>query len=177
MSVVVGTITGPRTAKVREHHFSAKKRQIGTTTRIAAGTVAAVVAAAVGATEVCNPARRTDGRQSERGIPRRQSRQSYGQLPPVVNLTKGENKDLTLKWNIFGVSGIRLKIEPSSQQCGPGGSQGQRDVPVNGSNGSENYIYQLNANEFGFGGFKIELFINNNSGQIVGYNEKFLCVR
>ena len=98
-------------------------------------------------------------------------------LPPVVNLTKGENVDLTLKWNIFGIRGIRLKIEGSSQMCGPGGSQGSRDVPVNGSNGPDNYLYPLNANEFGYGGFKIELYITTNSGQVVGYNEKFLCVR
>lgn len=97
-------------------------------------------------------------------------------LPPVVNLNYGENRDLSLKWNIFGISGIRLKIEPNSQYCGAAGSQGQRDVPVNGSDGPNNYIYALNANEFGYGGFKIELFITNNSGQVVGYNEKFLCI-
>ena len=82
-----------------------------------------------------------------------------------------------MKWNIYGVSGIRLKIEPNTQYCGKAGSQGQRDVPVSGSNGNENYIYQLNANEFGYDGFKIELFITTNSGQVVGYNEKFLCFK
>jgi hypothetical protein len=98
-------------------------------------------------------------------------------LPPVVNMSKGETKDLALKWNIYGVSGIRLKIESNSQYCGKGGTQGTRDVPVSGSNGNDNYIYQLNANEFGYDGFKIELFITTNSGQVVGYNEKFLCFK
>jgi hypothetical protein len=98
-------------------------------------------------------------------------------LPPVVNLDKGSNQDLSLKWNIFGINGIRLKIESNTQYCGQGGSQGSRDVPVNGSDGPNNYTYTLNANEFGYGGFKIELFITTKQDQIVGYNEKFLCFR
>lgn len=97
-------------------------------------------------------------------------------LPPVVNLFRGENRDLSLKWNIFGISGIRLKIDSNTQYCGLGGSQGSRDVPVNGSDGPNSYTYTLNANEFGYGGFKIELFITTNQGQTVGYDEKFLCV-
>ena len=95
----------------------------------------------------------------------------------MVTFNKGENKDLGLKWNVYGIAGIRLKIESNSSQCGSGGSQGQRDVPVNGSNGLDNYTYALNGNEFGIGGFKIELYIQTNSGTIVGYNEKFLCVK
>ncbi|MEO6061003.1 MAG: SH3 domain-containing protein [Thermoflexales bacterium] len=97
-------------------------------------------------------------------------------LPSVVRFSKGANMDLALKWNIYGIGGIRLKIEPNTQQCSPAGSQGQRDVAVNGSNGPDNTIYPLNANEFGFGGFKIELYVINQQGVQVGYNEKFLCV-
>ncbi len=97
-------------------------------------------------------------------------------LPSVVRFNKGANMDLSLKWNIYGIGGIRLKIEPNTQQCSPAGSQGQRDLAVNGSSGPDNTIYPLNANEFGYGGFKIELFVINQQGAQVGYNEKFLCV-
>jgi hypothetical protein len=98
-------------------------------------------------------------------------------LPPVVNLNKGESRDLSLKWNIFGISGIWLKIDANSQYCGELGRSAYRYVPVNGSNGISDTIYLLNANEFDYGGYKLELFILTNQGMTVGYNEKFLCVR
>lgn len=97
-------------------------------------------------------------------------------LPSVVRFGRGADMDLSLKWNVFGTGGVRLKIGPDSSQCVFGGSQGQRDVPVDGSNGLGDYIYPLNANEFGYGGFKIELLIVNQQGVTVEYNEKYLCV-
>jgi len=96
---------------------------------------------------------------------------------PVVTANLGETKDLTLRWNIFGIGGIRLRVDPAGNYCGGiGGNQGSRDVPVNGSDGPNDYRYPMNANEFGRGGYKFELFIINQQGQTVGYNEKFLCV-
>ena len=185
MSVVIDCISTSRTVrlKITNNAGATQEDAIGINVDggLPAGTCGSSGGGGGGGTEVCNSSSpywmAVKSNRPDYNFCAKQDLEFVAGLPPIVNLTKGENKDLTLKWNIFGVSGIRLKIEPSSQQCGPGGSQGQRDVPVNGSNGSENYIYQLNANEFGFGGFKIELFINNNSGQIVGYNEKFLCVR
>ena len=34
----------------------------------------------------------------------------------------------------------------------------------------------MNALEFGYDGFKIELYILNTQGETVGYNEKYFCV-
>lgn len=93
----------------------------------------------------------------------------------IVNFNKGDNKDLSLKWNIFGINGIWLRIDPSTFCGTPAGYQGTRNVAVSGSDGANNYIYPMNANEFGYGGFKIELYILNTQGETVGYNEKYLC--
>lgn len=96
---------------------------------------------------------------------------------PSASANKGENKDLTMKWNIFGIGGIRLRVDGTGNYCGGvGGSQGTRDVPVNGSDGPNDYSYPLNANEFGKGGYKFELYIINQQGVTVGFNEKFLCI-
>ena len=82
-----------------------------------------------------------------------------------------------MRWNIFGIGGIRLRVDGAGAYCGGvSGGQGTRDVPVNGSDGPNDYRYPLNANEFGKGGYKFELYIVNQQGQTVGFNEKFLCI-
>ncbi len=94
---------------------------------------------------------------------------------PVRHFAADKERVLTMKWLVYGVNGIRLKIEPSSQVCGPAGPDG-RDLAVNGNDGTNPATYTFNAKDFRFGGYKIELFITRRDGQVVGYNEKFLCM-
>lgn len=95
----------------------------------------------------------------------------------VRTFNKGTNQNLALHWNIYGINSIRLHIDPSTQQCAPAGSNGTRNVPVGGSNGANDYVYPVNVNEFGYGCFKIELFVTRTDSQEVGYNEKFLWIK
>lgn len=97
--------------------------------------------------------------------------------PSVVNFNKGDNKDLSLKWNIFGIGGIHMHIDPSTAYCGESGSTGTRNVAVNGSDGPNDTIYPMNGSEFYYGGYKIELYVINREGVEQGYNEKYLCVQ
>jgi hypothetical protein len=183
MSVVVDCLSTSRTIrlKITNNAGATQEDAIGINVDggLPAGTCGSSGTGSGGGTELCNSSSpywmAVKSGNSGYTFCAKQDLEFVAGLPPVVRLTKGSTQDLTLKWNLYGISGVRLKIESNTQQCSPGGSQGQRDVPVNGSNGNDNYTYQLNANEFGYGGFKIELFVTNNSGQVVGYNEKFLC--
>ncbi|MBP7601820.1 MAG: SH3 domain-containing protein [Thermoflexales bacterium] len=181
MSVVVDCITNARTIRLKITNNAGATQEDAIGINVDGGLPAGTCAGSStgGSTDACNSSSpywmAVKSGNSSYTFCAKQDLEFVAGLPPVVRLNKGSSQDLTLKWNLYGISGIRLKIESNTQQCGQGGSQGQRDVPVNGSNGNENFIYQLNANEFGYGGFKIELFVTTNSGQVVGYNEKFLC--
>jgi hypothetical protein len=93
---------------------------------------------------------------------------------PVWHVAQGADLPITMRWNVYGIDGIRLRIDRSSQQCGPAGDGG-RNVPVNGSNGTANATYTFNAKDFAYGGYKLELFVEKD-GKVYGHNEKFLCV-
>jgi len=94
----------------------------------------------------------------------------------ILHFNRGDTRDLSLKWNIFGINGIQLRIDPSTYCSGKAGYTGIRNVAVSGSDGPNNFIYAMNASEFGYDGFKIELYILNTQGETVGYNEKYFCV-
>lgn len=96
--------------------------------------------------------------------------------PSILHFNRGDTRDLSLKWNIFGINGMHLRIDPSTYCSGKAGYTGTRNVAVNGSDGLNNFIYAMNASEFGYDGFKIELYILNTQGETVGYNEKYFCV-
>ena len=96
--------------------------------------------------------------------------------PSILHFNRGDNRNLSLKWNIFGINGMHLRIDPSTYCSGKAGYTGTRNVAVNGSDGANNFIYPMNALEFGYDGFKIELYILNTQGETVGYNEKYICV-
>ncbi|MBK8835152.1 MAG: hypothetical protein IPO29_09885 [Anaerolineae bacterium] len=76
--------------------------------------------------------------------------------PPVVNVNKYENKDLTLKWNILEPVGFAEDRSRYSTMW-HGGQSGTGEILVDGNDGGNDHIYALNANEFGYGGFKIML--------------------
>lgn len=91
------------------------------------------------------------------------------------NLNFNQDQQYTLKWNVFGINGITLHVDPNSQ-FGPAGNTG-RSVPINGSSGSDNATYTFNGRDFGGGCYKWELYIVRKDGKEVGHNEKFMCVK
>lgn len=77
---------------------------------------------------------------------------------------------LTAQWNVYGIAGIWLNADSNSDKCGPGGSNGF-SVPVSG-----NGTYTFNIKNLVQGGYLLHLKIQRNDGQIVYYNEKYLCI-
>jgi len=182
MSVVVDCISNSRTIrlKITNNAGATQEDAIGISVdgSLPAGTCGSSGGGG-GATEVCNASSPywmavKSGNSSYTFCAKQELEWNHN---PVVSANKGENKDLTMRWNIFGIGGIRLRVDGAGAYCGGvSGGQGTRDVPVNGSDGPNDYRYPLNANEFGKGGYKFELYIVNQQGQTVGFNEKFLCI-
>ena len=83
------------------------------------------------------------------------------------------NKDQTVgvKWDVYGISGLWLKVEGNGDKCGPAGSTGTFSVAINGSG-----TYYWNANTMGYGGYVVHLYVLRNDGVYVYHNEKYLCV-
>lgn len=83
----------------------------------------------------------------------------------------GENKATGMKWNIYGIGGIWILIQPDSRWCGPAGGTPGRQISVAGEG-----TYSFNANEFSGGGYKISMRVKRNDGGEVDYNEKYMCI-
>ena len=83
------------------------------------------------------------------------------------------NKDQTIgvKWDVYGISGLWLKVEGNGDKCGPAGSTGTFSVAINGSG-----TYYWNANTMGYGGYLVHLYVLRNDGVYVYHNEKYLCI-
>ena len=82
----------------------------------------------------------------------------------------GINQDLTVKWHIYGIKGLYLKLEPNGDKCGPAGSGGINQVLA----GSGTFTF--NVKDLAYGGYKLQLEVERNDGVKVRYNEKYLCV-
>jgi hypothetical protein len=186
MSVVVDCISSARTIRLKVTDNSGQTRENGIGIAVDGSLPAGTCGSSGGgggggSTEVCNSSSQY-WMAVKSGNPTytfcaKQDLEFVTGLPPVNTLNKGTNLDMTLKWNIFGINGIRLRVDPNTQFCGEPGRSPGRNVAVNGSNGNENTTYPMNANEFDYGGYKFELYIENREGKTVGYNEKFLCVK
>ena len=83
------------------------------------------------------------------------------------------NTDQTIgvKWDVYGIAGLWLKVEGNGDKCGPAGSTGTFSVAINGSG-----TYYWNANTMGYGGYLVHLYVLRNDGVYVYHNEKYLCV-
>jgi hypothetical protein len=161
MSVVVDCITSARTIRLKVTDNSGQSREngigIAVDGSLPAGTCGSAGGGGGGATEACSPSSQY-WMAVKSGNPTytfcaKQDLEWVAGLPPVVTLNKNTSQDLTLKWNIFGINGIRLRVDRNTQYCGEPGRSPGRDVAVNGSNGNENTTYPMNANEFDYGGY------------------------
>ena len=83
------------------------------------------------------------------------------------------NKDNTIgvKWNVYGIAGLWLKVEGNGDKCGPAGGSGTFTTAING-----NGTYYWNANTMGYGGYIVHLYVLRNDGVYVYHNEKYLCI-
>jgi len=92
----------------------------------------------------------------------------------VQRFPHGTDKDITVSWNFYGIAGLQLAADPSSQQtnnCGPAAPGGwRRDVNGNGS-------YTFNIKNWDKGQYKLEMFVKLRDGKEVGHNEIFLCIQ
>ena len=80
------------------------------------------------------------------------------------------DKTLGVKWDVYGIAGLWLKVEGNGDKCGPAGSSGI-NTALNGSG-----TYYWNANTFNYGGYIVHLYVLRNDGTYVYHNEKYLCV-
>jgi hypothetical protein len=91
----------------------------------------------------------------------------------VQYFTANSDRYITVEWNVYGISGIRLAADPSTQiqNCAPAGNNGF-NIAVNGNG---NHTFNLKA--LGVGQYKLELYITRNDNVVVGHNEIFLCLK
>jgi hypothetical protein len=82
----------------------------------------------------------------------------------------GANQELEVKWNVFGINGLYLKLEPNGDKCGPPGSGGiSQALPGSGT-------FKFNVKDLAFGSYKLQLEVIRKDGTPVRYNEKYLCI-
>ncbi|MCL4506284.1 MAG: SH3 domain-containing protein [Chloroflexi bacterium] len=94
--------------------------------------------------------------------------------PSVRYPPSGQDQTIGILFNIYGVSGITLKIEQNSTWC-PQGSTSGRSVDLN-TDAYGNGSYSWNVRDFGTGGYIVHLWIKRNDGTFTYYNEKFMCI-
>ncbi|MBX7213738.1 MAG: SH3 domain-containing protein [Thermoflexales bacterium] len=183
MSVVVDCITSARTIRLRVTNNSGAVQEDVVTIQVDAALPGGTCSGGGGtvASDSCtasNPYwKAVITGNSNYTFCAKQDLEYVGGHPSVFKFKKGTNPDLSLKWNIFGIGGIELHIDPSTGHCSStAGSKGTGRFPTNGSNGPDNFIFGRSGNDFDIGEYKLELYIINQQGQTVGYNEKFFCV-
>ncbi len=82
----------------------------------------------------------------------------------------GTNQEIEVKWNVFGINGLYLKLEPNGDKCGPPGSGGiNQALPGNST-------FKFNVKDLAFGGYKLQLEVIRKDNTPVRYNEKYLCI-
>jgi hypothetical protein len=88
----------------------------------------------------------------------------------------GEDRQITLEWNFYGIAGIRLAADPSDQIKDPEcTSAGKGDKPF-GKDVNGNDTHTFNIKDMGKGQYKFEMFVKRRDGETVGHNEIFLCI-
>jgi uncharacterized protein YraI len=76
---------------------------------------------------------------------------------------------LTIRWHIYGIEKLELRVDPNGSGCGLG-SKGYREwVPFKTEN------YQLNRQHFPRGGYKIGLWATLADGRVQDYGELNFC--
>lgn len=103
----------------------------------------------------------------------RQDLEFTGDSANLTTFKAGTDKLFYLKWDVFGINGIKFHVFPwSGGQLGCGPGTNVIETGVNGTVAS----YPFNIKDFGRGLYKIELSVQRKDGQWIGYNEKVFCI-
>jgi hypothetical protein len=172
MTVDVPGVTSARTLRLRWRDIAGT--QLEDTLLLQVAGQAAVVPTTV-VTADCNPSNpdwkgNSDGTGQYNFCARKDLGYVGGGVDNVSKYSVGEDKTLTLDWNIYGIAGIRFVVEPSAQWCGPQGTK-TIDRSTQGA-GSESF----NIKDLPYGGYIVHLKVKKRDGVEVNYNEKFICV-
>jgi hypothetical protein len=90
--------------------------------------------------------------------------------PVPLDFVDGNAKDaMPLRWHIYGIERLELRVDPRGLDCGLGRSGFREWVPFK----TENYV--LNRSHFGRGGYKIGLWATLADGRVQDWGELDFC--
>ncbi len=90
--------------------------------------------------------------------------------PVPLDFVDGNSKDvMTLRWHIYGVERLELRVDPRGLDCGLGTSGFREWVPLK----TENYV--LKRSHFKLGGYKIGLWATLADGRVQDWGELDFC--
>ncbi|GIV85574.1 MAG: hypothetical protein KatS3mg052_2581 [Candidatus Roseilinea sp.] len=77
--------------------------------------------------------------------------------------------ELVIRWHIYGIQSLELRIDPSGDECGMGSRGLRQPVPFKEDN------FRLNRRDWPPGGYKIGLFATLHDGRIQDWGELHFC--
>ena len=77
--------------------------------------------------------------------------------------------EMVIRWHIYGIKSLELRIDPSGDDCGMGSTGLRRQVPFKEDN------FRLNRRDWPAGGYKIGLFATLHDGRIQDWGELHFC--
>ncbi|MCS7057200.1 MAG: SH3 domain-containing protein [Thermoflexales bacterium] len=77
--------------------------------------------------------------------------------------------ELVIRWHIYGIKSLELRIDPSGDECGMGTRGLRQPVPFKTDN------FRLNRRDWPPGGYKIGLFATLHDGRIQDWGELHFC--
>ncbi|WP_169238104.1 SH3 domain-containing protein [Candidatus Roseilinea sp. NK_OTU-006] len=77
--------------------------------------------------------------------------------------------ELVIRWHIYGIQSLELRIDPSGDDCGMGSRGLRQPVPFKEDN------FRLNRRDWPPGGYKIGLFATLHDGRIQDWGELHFC--
>ncbi|MCS6849461.1 MAG: SH3 domain-containing protein [Anaerolineae bacterium] len=77
--------------------------------------------------------------------------------------------EMVIRWHIYGIKSLELRIDPSGDECGMGSRGLRQQVPFKMDN------FRLNRRDWPLGGYKIGLFATLHDGRIQDWGELHFC--
>ena len=77
--------------------------------------------------------------------------------------------EMVIRWHIFGIKSLELRIDPSGDSCGTGSTGLRQQVQFTENN------FRLNRRSFPPGGYKIGLWATLNNGRVQDWGELHFC--
>lgn len=77
--------------------------------------------------------------------------------------------EMVIRWHIYGIKSLELRIDPSGDDCGMGSGGLRQQVPFKEDN------FRLNRRSWPPGGYKIGLFATLHDGRIQDWGELHFC--